>query len=169
MVENLASANHAAASQLVHFSEQLTTLSRLVREGLAERLESHALGWIQFSLLWVCHESAGDGIAQNELSALLGVSSAHVSGLVEQLRCRGWITGHRAAEDRRRQLWKLTRKGRALLDAALADMADWADGRQWHLSVDEVQFLDRIVQRLTRVNPASHGDAGDIAPKKGAA
>lgn len=169
MAENDFQGKQATAARWVRFSEQLSTLSRLVRAGLTERLESRALGWSQFSLLWVCHEWASVGLSQNELSGLLGVSSAHVSGLVEQLRSKGLLVGHRAASDRRRQVWRLTDEGRALLGEVLADLVDWVDDLERRLGVDDAQWLEQVVQRLIFRVPSERGDVVNVAPRKGAA
>jgi DNA-binding MarR family transcriptional regulator len=166
MVENDLREKHASTAEWVRFSEQLATVSRMVREGLARRLEAYALGWAQFSLLWVCREGPTEGIGQNELSTLLGVSSAHISALVEQLRSKDLIVGRRATSDRRRQLWRLTDTGHALIEVVLADLSGWADELNRRLGADDARFLDGIVQRLNAPDPA---DAVLIASKKGAA
>ena len=168
MAENDLRGRQATAARWVRFGEQLGTVNRLVREGLTQRLESYALGWVQFSLLWMCREAVSEGVGQNELSESLGISSAHVSGLVEQLRSKNLIVGRRAVSDRRRQLWQLTVTGQALLEAVLANLADWADELQRRVGDDDARFLDRIVQRLT-CRDSAEGDASDVAPQKGAA
>ena len=169
MAENDFRERHAATARWVRFSEQLTALGRLVRDGLTDRLESRALGWAQFSLLWACRESTSGGISQNELSTLLGVSSAHVSGLVEQLRCKGLVVGRRAAPDRRRQLWQLTPEGQALIEGVLGDLVDWAHDWERRLGAEDTNFLDRVVQRLTSQISAGQGDVVDVVSRRGAA
>ena len=60
---------------------------------------------------------------QTSLRTELGLSAAQISMLVERMRIRGWIAREIAPEDRRRQWWRLTEEGRALLEKALAHMA----------------------------------------------
>lgn len=77
-----------------------------------------------FSLLWASGQAPRSGLSQSELAHRSGLSPAHVSGLVEQLRRRGWLAGGRAAHDRRRQVWQLTDEGQQTLDAACQRLAE---------------------------------------------
>lgn len=76
-----------------------------------------------FSLLWACGQVPRTGLSQSELAQQTGLSPAHVSGLVELLRRRGWLAGGRAAHDRRRQVWQLTVEGQETLEAACHRLA----------------------------------------------
>src|SRR5690606_10522326 len=73
--------------------------------------------------LWACCEGPAEGQAQHELASLVGVSPAQLSGLVEQLGVQGWIVAWRPATDRRRQYWKLTPSGRALVEELIDALA----------------------------------------------
>jgi DNA-binding MarR family transcriptional regulator len=52
------------------------------------------------------------GVTQSELAEFLGVSSAHVTGLVDQLESQGYVKRQRDAEDRRVIHVKATLHGR---------------------------------------------------------
>lgn len=65
-------------------------------------------------LLAVAHESP-NGCQQSDLVDQLGCSAAHVSGVMERLRQRGWLTADRLPADRRRQSWRVTDLGAAAL------------------------------------------------------
>ncbi len=65
-----------------------------------------------FGILWACSRAPSLGIAQSDLAIATGLSPAHISALVEQMRRKDWLRCDRAAQDRRRQLWQLTPLGR---------------------------------------------------------
>jgi DNA-binding MarR family transcriptional regulator len=76
----------------------------------------------EFRLLWTLFH--GDLLLnQGELASRLAVSPAQVSGAVERLQTRGLIVGSSDVADRRRQLWRLTPAGGALIHAVLAQVA----------------------------------------------
>jgi DNA-binding MarR family transcriptional regulator len=89
---------------------------------LAERLSRHTISDSQFSVLWACLKAPHAGLAQTELAAELGLSAAHVSGQVEQLRDRGLLDGQRGDRDRRRQVWRVSAEGQNLLQTLLCEL-----------------------------------------------
>ncbi len=81
---------------------------------------------IEFRLLWAL--LTGDTqLDQTRMARFLGCSPAQVSGIVERQRSRGNISGQAATGDRRRQVWRITPQGRALLEKIVA--AKTASGR----------------------------------------
>ena len=108
----------------------------------------HQISRPEFSTLWACRERSTEGLGQKELAARLAASPAQVSGLVERLRRRGLLEGHRPDGDRRRQLWRLTSTGRARLREILADLADWAGPLDVRFGVEGLQTLSRLLERL---------------------
>jgi DNA-binding MarR family transcriptional regulator len=132
----------------LHLVERVATCSRLLRAELDARMEACALNPSQFSLLWACHQECA-GVGQRELAELLAVSPAHVSGLVEQLRRRRLLAGHRPATDRRRQLWRLTAQGRETVDAVLTALRNWAGELERRLPADASRTLERLVDELS--------------------
>ena len=87
-------------------------------------------------------------VCQNDLASAMSVSSAHVSGLVEQLRARGLLVGVRPPEDRRCQVWHLTAAGRACLDAVVADSRDWATSLGRPMASGDGRALACLLDRL---------------------
>ncbi len=81
----------------------------------------------------------------------MAVSPAHVSGLVEQLRRKGLLEGHRPVTDRRRQLWRLTPDGCKTLETLVADCSgrldEWLGSNQREalrqLADQLIEFLDK--------------------------
>ncbi len=128
--------------------ERLAMCSRLMRAELDARLDACALNPSQFSLLWACHQESA-GVGQRELAELLAVSPAHVSGLVEQLRRRRLLAGHRPAADRRRQLWRLTPLGRETVETVLTELRSWSAELERHLPSDASRALERLVDQLS--------------------
>jgi DNA-binding MarR family transcriptional regulator len=95
---------------------------RLAARELAAWVAGAGVSEAEFRLLWVLFH--GDlSLNQAELASRLGVSPAQVSGAVERLHSAGHIDGGCDAADRRRQLWRLTAGGRALIHAVLAHVA----------------------------------------------
>ena len=93
---------------------------------LTALVERFGLKEIEFRLLWAL--LTGDTqLDQTRMAKFLGCSPAQVSGIVERQRSRGNISGQAADGDRRRQVWRITPQGRALLEKIVA--AKTASGR----------------------------------------
>jgi DNA-binding MarR family transcriptional regulator len=113
----------ASGSQSV---EQINTVCRLAAEGkLAARRIAAWLGGSEinepeFRLLWLLAGTASAEVSavpldQADLAEQLVVSPAQVSGAVERLRSLGLVERLQHQRDRRRQLWRVTEAGDALL------------------------------------------------------
>lgn len=113
------------AVKWVELSEQISQCARLLRGEISPH-GATTLSDAEFSLLWICAAVSAGGISQKELSTTTGVSPAHISGLVEQLRTKGFLRGRRATADRRRRLWQITPEGRDEIHAVLARLGRWA-------------------------------------------
>lgn len=92
---------------------------RIAARALAELVEAFGLREIEFRLLWALSARAVE-LDQTQLTEELGCSPAQVSGIVEQQRAKGNLSGQAAAGDRRRQVWRLTPAGNALLEKVIA-------------------------------------------------
>lgn len=106
---------------------RLAVFSRDLRRLLAKHLKSTKLNDTQFLLLFVCRETANQGISQIDLAALVGVSPAQMSSLVEQLQSQQLLETWRCPTDRRKQRLRLTVGGDELLNAALAKIQPLVD------------------------------------------
>lgn len=102
----------------------------------------------QLTLLLVCGQSPSAGVPQSQVAARLALSPAHVSARLEQLRARGLLHSHRCKTDRRRQLWRLTPAGTALVGSVLAELAEWAAPLERRLGEQRLAFLATVVQQL---------------------
>lgn len=137
-----------AAPGWAALTELLLTCSTALREELAARSQSAALSGPQFALLWAC-ESGNGGLSQRELALRLSLSTAHVSGLVEQLGARGLIVGARAANDRRRQIWQLTPAGRDAVQNVIVELEPFAQRLNSQLSASTREQLDIVLRNLS--------------------
>lgn len=178
-----------AARRWIELAKRILVCGRLFRDDLTQQAGRWQLSEPEFAILWACHKAPSAGCSQKELAAVLAVSAAQVSGLVEQLRRQGLLEGRRGPRDRRRQFWRLTPAGRARLQSVLDDLARWAGPLNEQLGTGRsdalVRLLDQLAELLrTRPNtrpPATpawkplraravHGDAvGRDASRKGAA
>lgn len=137
------------ASRWVGLTEHISLCGRLLRNHLAVQAEKAGLNEPQLSLLWACQAAGPEGIGQNDLAQRLLVSPAHVSGLVEQLRRKRLLAGRRDVADRRRQIWRLTARGRAELEHILAAVTEWATRLDQRLGTRSVDLLAGVLAQLT--------------------
>lgn len=138
-----------AAGRWIELSEQISLCARLLRGQLAQHDEANRLSDAEFSLLWTCAAAPAGGLSQTELATSLALSPAHISGLVEQLRAKGFLRGRRAASDRRRRLWQITPPGREEVRRMLVHLGKWA--RQMDERVQDLpEQLTPLVQRLAQ-------------------
>jgi DNA-binding MarR family transcriptional regulator len=128
--------------------EGVAASTRLVRHELTRALAVHGVGESQFSILWICQQASSAGISQSDIACRLAISTAHVSGLVEQLRRSGWLDGHRDTADRRRQVWRTTAAGENFVAALVASLAAWLRRAEPNLAQIEAAQLHDLTQRL---------------------
>jgi DNA-binding MarR family transcriptional regulator len=156
----------SSAVSWLHLVERIAVCSRLLRAALDNQMAACDLNPSQFSVLWACYHQCA-GVGQSELAEVLAVSPAHVSGLVEQLRRRKLLAGHRPSADRRRQLWRLTAHGQSCVESVRAALRTWAEGLERHLPPDAARALARLVDRVAEAVEAA--DRSACAGQKGAA
>lgn len=102
---------------------ELVAWGRRLGRALAGGAKEQGLSETQFQLLWLLGTLAEPLSSQAELARELALSPAQVSGLLEELRSRGLVTGRSAKSDRRRRLWRLTPAGFARRFAVAARLA----------------------------------------------
>jgi DNA-binding MarR family transcriptional regulator len=142
------SKSQSSADELVDLARELTLCERLVRALLVACLQPWDLGYVEFLVLGICARAPVGGTHQRDLVAATGASAAHLSGMVEQLRRRGWLVAERGPQDRRQQIWRLADEGRrwfAELQAALAATAEKLSQR---ISSPELAGLRGCLQGL---------------------
>jgi DNA-binding MarR family transcriptional regulator len=102
-------------------NQRLESACRLIATGrniarqLAAAVREFQLSETEFRLLWLLRERSSDSddasTEQSTLAQHLGISPAQVSAIVEKLRTRQMVVSAADANDRRRQVWKLTSSG----------------------------------------------------------
>ena len=144
--------------QWAELAEMLGRCERTLRDDLSQFSVPLGLTQAQFSLLWACRNAPPEGLSQNELALNLALSPAHVSGQVEQLRSRGWLSGQRRAPDRRKQVWQLTPSGNDRLQELLVALVAWAEGLDERMGPQRCSYLlvllDELAAALQRNVPA---------------
>lgn len=138
---------------LIHWT---SAAGRQLRRQLGEMATALALSDSELLVIWFCR---GAGRVQVELAGAIGVSPAQMSGIVERLRSRGLVAVHRMARDRRRQVWRTSPVGQALLDDAAPRLEDLSRSFDDVLSPDEQQAAATICQRLAEMAGSSRGAA----------
>jgi DNA-binding MarR family transcriptional regulator len=124
----------------LHAIERINAACRLAAEGklavrrIATWLGGSEINEPEFRLLWLLAGTASADVSavpldQADLAAQLVVSAAQVSGAVERLRSLGLVERIQHERDRRRQLWRVTGAGNALL-RRIVDRVHEAASRQ---------------------------------------
>jgi DNA-binding MarR family transcriptional regulator len=128
--------------RLIHWS---SAAGRQLRRQLADIAEQFELSDGELLVVWLCRDT--DWV-QVELAAALGVSPAHMSGIVERLGTRGLVAMHRPSIDRRRQVWRTTDDGIAFLDRLAPRLEELAASLGDGISADDYQAASTLCQRL---------------------
>jgi len=143
--------------RLLRLAHWTSTASRHLRRRIAEVTESLDLSDTELIVVWLC---SGGGRVQVDLAAAIGISPAQMSGLVERLRSRGLVAMHRLACDRRRQIWRATSEGQALLISAAQHLSDLATALAEHLSDEEQVAAQSLCQHLSEAAASGSRSAG---------
>jgi len=141
--------------RLVHWT---STASRHLRRRITDYTATLDISDTELIVTWMC---SGEGRVQVELAGATGISPAQMSGLVERLRSRGLVAMHRQARDRRRQIWRVTPVGQALLVRAAQYLEELAACLGEQFSAEEQLLAQSLCQRLaeaaTTGTPARQG------------
>jgi DNA-binding MarR family transcriptional regulator len=131
----------AEAARRIDDACRQAVLGKLAARSIARWLSGFELGEVEFRLLWLLHTDGSRGAEtkasaaewdQAALAERLAVSPAQISAVVDRLRSADRLAAVVPAGDRRRQLWRLTPSGRALVQSVVAAVgaAPEADGRR---------------------------------------
>jgi DNA-binding MarR family transcriptional regulator len=133
------------ADRLLRLAHWTSTASRHLRRRLAEVAQTLDLSDTELMVVWLC---SGGGRVQVDLAGAIGISPAQMSGMVERLRSRGLVAMHRQALDRRRQVWRTTGSGQALLAKSAQNLNEVAASIAVALNEDEQQTAQTLCERL---------------------
>lgn len=120
------------------------TFNRVFRDDLAR----FNITFSQFQHLWQLFER--EGLAQVELSGLVGIKTASSTAAIDQLEKRGLIRRVRDPADRRRIVVTLTTAGRELEKPLTQSAAAVNELAQRGLSKAEIDALHRTIERIVR-------------------
>ncbi|MDD4202294.1 MAG: MarR family transcriptional regulator [Candidatus Omnitrophica bacterium] len=91
----------------------------VIDRAISEILSEYKLSVAKFNiLLMVKHVGKDKGIAQNEISKLLLVTTSNMTRMIDKLEKQGLVARHPLANDRRVRNIIITEKGSELLDRA---------------------------------------------------
>lgn len=159
----------AAVARWLRMARELLPCVRDLRRTLELGAVAAELSDLELLLLASCGASPSEGQNQSLWAAELGLSNAHVSQLVEGLRKRGWMVGQRAANDRRRQVWRLTEEGRERLTQAVAQLTPLLTHLDMLFSASEAESLaaqlSRLAAALTQVCTSAAGTNAAATPR----
>jgi DNA-binding MarR family transcriptional regulator len=162
--EILSEAAEAAPFVLGETIQLLWQCHRRLRRMLSERLTGTGLSDTEFLVLWLCHQSEPQGLAQRDLAEALGVSPPLMSGLVERLRQQKLLTGRRCQLDRRRQLWCTDDEGCRLLTRICAELQQLAASLDQSMSAQQQQMLTTLLRSLAAANAANPASSSGVEP-----
>ena len=137
-----------SAERLLRLVYRTSTAARQLRRLLAERVARWELSDSEMLILWLCWQPGKSGRVQGDLASSLGISPAQTSALVEGLRQRGFLQHERSTLDRRRQIWRLSLEGEALLEEMGAAISELADRFEGELTTDEHRLAESMSERL---------------------
>jgi len=137
----LASVNHEALLSLVRTSSLMQKLSDrfFSRFGLTD---------VQFNILMILKEHAGEGLSQRELSEHLIVTKSNVVGLVDRLERAGYVKRLSHPSDRRFNQIVLTPKGEKLELRIEKSYFKEVDKMMNVLTATEKQAVIRAMERI---------------------
>jgi MarR family 2-MHQ and catechol resistance regulon transcriptional repressor len=126
---------------------------------LAAALTPHRISPSAFNVMMILRRSGDRGRPLTELSQLLVVSRASVTGLVDCLEERGLVARTSDPSDRRLKVARLTADGEALLDRLLPDYYPRIRSMCSGLTAKEKSELCELLAKLRRGMRGESGDA----------
>jgi DNA-binding MarR family transcriptional regulator len=136
-------------------------------------LRPHDLTYSQWQVLSFVGRRPAGGASQRELQCWLKVEAATLTGVIDGLVRRGWLTRSEDTEDRRVKQLALTAEGQSAYQAVSPWLSEAVQGRVLEgLSPGQVtvarEVLQRVAENLERA-PAAHGGTSEaelaLAPR----
>lgn len=119
----------------------------VLRSSIERLLEPHGLTLTQYNVLRVLRGADREGLCRNEIRDRLVTRMPDVSRLLDRMEAAGLIHRVRSTTDRRLVNTTLTPKGRRLVDALDAPMAQAHERQLGHLDARELQTLIDLLAR----------------------
>jgi MarR family 2-MHQ and catechol resistance regulon transcriptional repressor len=118
---------------------------------LARKLAAHGLSLSAFNVLMILSRSGPEGCALHELSNLLVVSRANITGLVRSLMERELVERAEDERDRRVRIAKITARGEKLLETVLPGYYLMVRKMLGGISKDENRLLNNLLAKMRKV------------------
>ncbi|HYB10859.1 MAG TPA: MarR family transcriptional regulator [Alphaproteobacteria bacterium] len=129
---------------------RLLTCASMIERRVRQRLRnSFDLTLPRFDLMAQL-DRAPEGLTMGALSRRLMVTNGNVTGLIERMASEGVVERAAAPHDRRVQVVRLTRAGKAAFDAMTPEHGDWIEGMMRELSRKDLADLYALLARLKR-------------------
>src|SRR6266851_1096398 len=145
---------------------RVTRIALYSERSADDHLERYRLTPSGFEVLLALHASTPHQLSPTLLARVQQMSSAGITGLVDQLVALGLAARSRERHDRRRVQVSLTREGSEMVAVA---GAGWRRNQQRlmrSLGADSVRSLDRLLGRLVRVVDPGFNGAHDGTSRK---
>lgn len=155
---------HAPSVELI-FNLLLT--SDVLISQLMGTLSKHNLSLSAFNILGILLRIQNDGLALSELSELLIVSRANITGLVDCLEQRGLVERILPATDRRLRLAKITSAGETLVRTILPAHYEEIKAACGELSDEERTTLISLLTKLRVTQQAAPASAQNSGAARG--
>ena len=123
-----------------------------LEEALERVLASRGVTQQQYNVLRILRGAPPHGLARNEIRDRLITRMPDVTRLLDRMEAAGLVTRERSAEDRRQTATRLTGKGRRVVDALDAPVAEEHRRRLAHLSEKQLRDLVGLLT-LARTPP----------------
>jgi DNA-binding MarR family transcriptional regulator len=123
-----------------------------LEEALERVLAGHAVTQQQYNVLRILRGAPPEGLARNEIRDRLLTRMPDVTRLLDRMEAAGLVTRERSAEDRRQTATRLTGKGRRVVEALDAPVAEEHRHRLAHLSKKQLRDLVGLLT-LARTPP----------------
>ena len=109
-------------AEVERLADIIFSLQRCFMLQLSEELSRGQVSFPQFFLL--SHIASQDSLSMSEIAERMNHSTAAATGLVDRLENLGYVQRTHAANDRRKVLVKITKKGMALVDRIRQDIVN---------------------------------------------
>jgi DNA-binding MarR family transcriptional regulator len=126
---------------------RVAALYELVNASLEPTLATHGITSSTFQLLSAV-QAAGDGQTQRQIADRLGIAPASLSEALTSAEKAGLVERRLSASDRRARVLSLTKRGRQVLEAAVAALGEIERRAAQDLSRLEQDGLERTLQRM---------------------
>lgn len=126
---------------------RLAALYELVNASLEPTLANHGITSSTFQLLSAI-QAGGDGQTQRQIADRLGIAPASLSEALTSAEKAGLVERTVSASDKRARVLSLTKRGRQVLEAAVAALGEIERRAAQDLSRLEQDGLERTLQRM---------------------